>query len=63
MTAREDIDNFMASQIKEEYLRLKDGDDSLFEPGERQKIVDALALAHDWWSLPSEWIVTKVNTP
>ena len=57
----DDIDNFMAAQLKDAYERLKNGKDDLFEPGERQKLVDALALAHDWFCLPKDWIVTKVN--
>ena len=61
MTTREDIDNFIAAQLKDAYTRLKNGNDDLFEPGERQKLVDALALAHDWWSLPKDWIVTTVK--
>ena len=57
----DDIDNFMAAQLKDAYTRLKNGNDDLFEPGERQKLVDALALAHDWYCLPKDWIVTKVD--
>ena len=56
----DDIDNFIAAQLKDAYMRLKNGNDDLFEPGERQKLVDALALANDWYCLPKDWIVTKV---
>ena len=57
----ENLDAFMAYNLKEEYLRLKDDDGSLFAPGEKQKLVEAMALVHDWFCFPSQWIVTKVN--
>ena len=61
MMTSEDLDNFISSELKKEYDRLKEGDDSLFEPGEREKLVEALALVHDWFCFPSQWLVTKVN--
>lgn len=56
----EAMDTTIAKYLRDAIKRLEQSDNSLFEPGERQKLVDALALAHDWYCLPKDWIVTKV---
>lgn len=56
----EAMDTAIAKYLRDAIKRLEQSDNSLFEPGERQKLVDALALAHDWFCLPKDWIVTKV---
>ena len=57
----EQIDDLVSSTIRKSLEFLESQDDSLFNPGDKEQLVDAMKLTHDWFSLPSQWIVTKVE--
>ena len=56
----EAMDTAIAKYLRDAIKRLEESDNSLFEPGEKYKMLEAMRLTHDWFCLPSEWIVTKL---
>ncbi len=56
----EAMDTAIAKYLRDAIKRLEQSDNSLFEPGEKLRMLEAMRLTHDWFSLPSEWIVTKL---
>ena len=58
----EQMDEFVAEHLRESVAFLQAQDDSLFEEGQKDLLVYAMKLTHDWFSLPKDWIVTKVKT-
>ena len=55
-----DLDADAFDEVLSAYLRgciesIGNNDGKLFEEGEKEKIIYAMKLTHDWFSKPSQW--------